>query len=270
MRATIAFALVAAAAAAPAVAEEQTSGVIAGEWGYVEILPEAPPPGTTIQLREGWIRVESAPDDEEPGSGSFGVISADALALAQQPEAQPPGIRTEPQPGLRAAPGRPEEPQQPGYPPSRPMPGPRADRSPYPQLQPHERDEGAVPPGLGPCYEEREEYARQVLRMAGIEDVEHPLALFEALGITPGLSPWVRFNLFGLPFGGPWAGSVAGVDPVRPLAWDDDLQYAARELTACMRTYLGFDDRLVDPDVERQQAAPAATEPAQPPSGGSL
>lgn len=241
MRASIAFTL-AASVAVPAAAEETSNGVIAGEWGYVEILPEAPPAGTTIQLREGWIKVESVPEDEEPGSGSFGVITTEALAQA-------PRVRTEPQPGLRAAPVRPGERPQPGYPPSR---EPREAQPPRARAQ-EQRAQAAAPSELGPCYEQREAYAKRLLEIAGIEDVEHPLALLEALNGTPGLSPWVRFNLFGLPTGGPWGGAVAGVEPLRPLAWDDDLQYVARELSACMRNYLGFDDRLVDPDLERQQ-----------------
>jgi hypothetical protein len=252
MRATIAFTL-AASVAVPAAAEETASGVIAGEWGYVEILPEAPPPGKTLQLREGWIRVESAPEDEEPGSGSFGVISSEALTQVQDR----PRVRTEPQPGLRAAPARPGQRPQPGYPPA-------------PQSREGARAQAEAPAELGPCYEEREEYAKRLLEIAGIEDVEHPLALLEGLNGTPGLSPWVRFNLFGLPTGGPWGGVIAGVEPVRPLAWDDDLQYVARQLSACMRNYLGFDDRLVDPDLERQQQLEAEEEQQPQRNGGTL
>ncbi|WP_373045826.1 hypothetical protein [Vulgatibacter sp.] len=241
MRATITFGLVAAvalpAAAAEAKGKDGSSGVISGEWGYVEILPEAPPAGTTIQLREGWIRVESAPDDEEPGSGSFGVVTSEAMGLTPT---QAPGVRTEPQPGLRAGPGYPQYEE------------PRRDYRRRRQQQAPTEGGGAPDPGA--CYEERESYVKELFRIAGIEDVEHPLALIEGLNNTPGLSPWVRFNLFGLPYGGPgpWTG-VTWIEPLRPLAWDDGVQYAARELSECMRLQLGFDDRLVDPDIERQE-----------------
>jgi len=243
MRATIALSLCALLPLAAAAEETATDGVISGEWGYVEILPEAPPPGTTIELREGWIRVESAPDDEEPGSGSFGVIHSEALA--QRPDDR---VRTVPQPGLRAGPGyREAEPPR-----HREPAGPPALRD-EPQDRRALRDElVARDAGLGPCYVEREKYVKELFRIAGIEgEVDHPLALLAALGDTPGLSPWVRFNLFGLPGGGPWGASW--IDPVRPLAWDDGLQWVARDLERCMRRELGFDDRLIDPDLERRE-----------------
>jgi len=272
MRAPIALTLCAAlGAAAPARAEEpdrgrttqpasddargERAGVITSEHGWIEILPEAPPPGTTIRLPEGWIRVESAPPDETPGSGSFGVIASEALA--QRP---PPGIRTEPQPGLRAGPSYRE----------RAAP-PRA----APEDAPAARNRAAAE-ALGPCYEEREAYVRELFRIAGLERVDRPLALLEGLAATPGLSPWVRFNLFGIPSGGlPSGPGVTWIDPVRPLAWDDGLRWVAKDLEACMRRRLGFDDRLVDPDrerrAERERVVPGAGErPARPPRGGTL
>ena len=262
MRATIAFTLCAllplAAAADEKEKENATDGVISGEWGYVEILPEAPPPGATIEMREGWIRVESAPDDEEPGSGSFGVIHSEVLAQRRDDR-----LRTVPQPGLRAGPG---------YERDEPRERVQADE---PALRDEPQDRRALreelvarEAGLGPCYVEREKYVKELFRIAGIDtEVEHPLALLEALGSTPGLSPWVRFNMFGMPGGGPWG--ATWIDPVRPLAWDDGLQWAGRDLERCMRREMGFDDRLVDPDLERrgaaQQAEPGRGERTVPP-----
>lgn len=218
--------------------------ILASESGWVEFLPDAPPAGTTLTLPEGWIRVESVPDDEEPGGGSFGVISAEVLAGAAPIVAQqmpPEGQRSQrgPMPRQGEPPTyepRPEEPQ--GY--EAPADVPTWDDS----------MGYATGPAVGPCYEEQEAYTKELFRMAGIDSFDHPLALLQILGETPGLSPWVRFNIFGAPFLGPTNG-VSWIDPVRPIAWDEGLRWAAKDLTACVRRELGFDDRLVDPDLAR-------------------
>lgn len=228
-----------AVALAEAPAERESLGWIESEEMAFEILPPAPPAGTTLHLPEGWIRVEEAPEDEGDGSGSFGVVRTRRLPPPPAPEE-----REE-----RAPPPPPAEPWWDVHPPDGEL---------------HDVAAG----NLGPCYGERERYVEELLRIAGIDDVEHPLALLEGLGMTPGLSPWVRFNLFGLPGGGPWNG-VSWIDPVRPLAWDDGLRYAARDLERCMRRSLGFDDRLVDPDLLRpppDRPAPAPG-PQEAPTG---
>ena len=87
-----------------------------------------------------------------------------------------------------------------------------------------------------PCFNEREAYAQNLFRIAGIWYFDRPLELIEGIEETPGLSwsPWVRFNLFGLPTGGPLVSAV-GVDPVRPVGWDEGLRWAAEDLIDCVR-----------------------------------
>jgi hypothetical protein len=59
--------------------------------------------------------------------------------------------------------------------------------------------------------------------MDGI-DLEDPLALLDGLA-GPSVNPGaLLFSAYGL---------LPGVDPVRPLAWDFELQGLARELAAC-------------------------------------
>lgn len=231
--------------------------ILASESGWVEFLPDAPPAGTTLHLKEGWIRVESVPEGEEPGGGSFGVISAEVLArntggapadvrpqaggprgVGEDGEVHREASRQGPAREARgqvAAPTWADEPSSdmgPGG-----EPGGWGTSDVYP-----------AGPAVGPCYEEQEAYTKELFRIAGIDSFDHSLALLQILGETPGLSPWVRFNLFGAPFLGPTNG-VSWIDPVRPIAWDEGLRWAAKDLTACVRRELGFDDRLVDPDT---------------------
>ena len=72
-----------------------------------------------------------------------------------------------------------------------------------------------------PCLAARTAYVRHLLRTAGIED-EDPLALVEALAGHPESSPLA-------------AALLAGVDPLRPLAWDSQLRSLARDLERCHR-----------------------------------
>lgn len=229
--------------------------ILAGESGWVEFLPEAPPAGTTIRLKEGWIRVESVPDDEEPGGGSFGVISSEVFTSAApspEPAREQRQVVQQPVRSPQERPLRANESPTPLYEQEDEVPPPspkdqRAYAAPTP-LQ--HTPEGAL--ATGACHEEQEAYVRELFRMAGIWDFDHPVALLMALGETPGLSPWIRWNLFGAPFLGPTSGvGVSWTDPVRPIAWDDELRWAAKDLTACVRRQLGFDDRLVDPDTGR-------------------
>lgn len=281
---TLAFPSVVGAAAPEGREPEEppTAGtILASESGWVEFLPDAPPAGTTLKLPEGWIRVESVPEDEEPGGGSFGVISAEVLAGAAPVLAQeqvPDGDQRQGRSGAivdqrlgrpdagavdqrqgrsgaaavdqrreRSAAGVGDE-QRPWA-----QPGQDFTRPETSDVDPYGSDWGLEEgqpgePSVGPCYAEQEAYTRELFRMAGIDSFDHPLALLQILGETPGLSPWVRFNIFGAPFLGPTNG-VSWIDPVRPIAWDEGLRWAAKDLTACVRRELGFDDRLVDPDT---------------------
>ena len=102
-----------------------------------------------------------------------------------------------------------------------PPPGPGEAGAAY---GPPSAPEGAVgrpPPDR--CRRERNRYLRRLLRMDGI-DLEDPLALLGGLA-GPSVNPdALLFSAYGL---------LPGVDPVRPLAWDFELQGIARELAAC-------------------------------------
>lgn len=218
--------------------------VIASESGWVEFLPDAPPAGTTLHLPEGWIRVDSVPEGEEPGGGSFGVISAEVLAGLAPEQAVSSRRRSATSRAQDIRPPTEEGGAGSGTDDSAGMGHDQSND--WEAAEPY--GQAAADQGPGPCYAEQEAYAKELFRIAGIEEIDHPLALLQALGETPGLSPWVRFNLFGSPLLGP---TVSWIDPVRPLAWDDALRWAAEDLTACTRRQLGFDDRLVDPDLTR-------------------
>lgn len=95
---------------------------------------------------------------------------------------------------------------------------------------------GLRAPARYPCHQERARYWEELFRMAGIWDAPWALDLLEALDLPPNsLSPWVRFNLFGQVTGG---AHLVGVDPLRPLAWDQELRYVARQLAACHRIHM--------------------------------
>lgn len=84
------------------------------------------------------------------------------------------------------------------------------------------------------CRDARARYTEELFRMAGIWDAPWALDLVEALGSSgPGLSPWIRFNLFGQVTGGTLLAFPPGVDPFRPLAWDQEIRHAAKELAFC-------------------------------------
>jgi len=183
-----------------ATAEEPVSGTITSREAATEILPEPPAPGETIQTPEGWWRIESG--EEEPGAtGSLTVMRVAAPVPAPvAPEAAPP-------------------------PPAPPPPGEVA-AAPYPGSAVEQER----------CFDEKEAYASELFRIAGIWYFDRPLELIEGLQETPGLSlsPWVRFNVFGLSTGGPLVSAV-GVDPVRPVGWDEGLRWAAEDLIDCIR-----------------------------------
>lgn len=178
------------ASAGPAAAA--VGGEIRAGGATVIVAGEPPSPGRTVEVPEGWYRVESAPEDEGEPTGSLTIVDRRDLA--------------------RAAPARPAPP------PPEPVPTREVD--------PFERT----------CGELREAYLKALLRMAGITQVDRPVAFLEnLLGGTAGepLSSWLRLNMFGLPYGGPWTASVAGVPLLQPLAWDFELQRLADELETC-------------------------------------
>ena len=74
-----------------------------------------------------------------------------------------------------------------------------------------------------PCRPERDRYLRQLFRAAGI-DLERPGALLQALAGPGGYTGEYLFTAYGL---------LAGLEPMRPLAWDADLRLAADELAEC-------------------------------------
>lgn len=184
-------------------AEEPVSGIINSREAATEILPEPPSPGETIRTPEGWWRIESG--EVEPGAtGSLTVMrvaaSVPAPATPVAPQAVPPP----------------------------PVPAPPAEvaAAPYPGSSVEQER----------CFDEKEAYASALFRIAGIWYFDRPLELIEGLAETPGLSlsPWVRFNVFGLSTGGPLVSAV-GVDPVRPVGWDEGLRWAAEDLIDCVR-----------------------------------
>lgn len=77
-----------------------------------------------------------------------------------------------------------------------------------------------------PCRRERNQYVRRLLRMDGI-DVDEPLAILDGLSGPAGYSGALLFSSYGL---------LPGVDALRPLAWDFELQSLARELARCAAT----------------------------------
>lgn len=193
---------------APPPSGEEVSGSITMRDATIEILPEPPPPGETIRVPSGWWRIESGEEEEPGATGSFSVVRSTPPAPAPPAAAPAPA----PQPPAAAAPPYPA----PAPPPSTAVVGSAAEQ---------ER-----------CFNEKEAYASALFRIAGIWYFDRPLELIEGLQESPGLalSPWVRFNLFGLAAGGPMVSAV-GVDPVRPVGWDEGLRWAAEDLIDCIR-----------------------------------
>ncbi|GEJ55277.1 hypothetical protein [Anaeromyxobacter diazotrophicus] len=85
----------------------------------------------------------------------------------------------------------------------------------------------AAPPAKPgePCRPERARYLRRLLYMSGI-DLADPVGFLDGLAGREGAAGSFLFTAYGL---------LPGVDPIRPLAWDFELQSLARELAACQR-----------------------------------
>lgn len=164
---------------------------------------DGPPPGETVHLREGWYRVEP------PGTPQEGFVGT--LETGPQPRRPTP---------REAAPAKPRE---------RLAPGARLEE--LPEERPPPRRARALD-----CEREQARYMEELFRIAGIWHFPEALVLVQTLDATPGLmtqTPWLRFDLFGLASAGSWVGSPVGVDPIRPLGWDEGLRWAARDLVAC-------------------------------------
>jgi hypothetical protein len=81
---------------------------------------------------------------------------------------------------------------------------------------------GPAAAAADPCRAQRSRYLRALLRMTGI-DLDDPAAFLDGLAGAPSRSAQL-FSAYGL---------LAGVDPIRPLAWDFELRSLARELARC-------------------------------------
>jgi hypothetical protein len=80
-------------------------------------------------------------------------------------------------------------------------------------------------PAADACRDERSAYLKRLLHMAGVE-VDDPISFLEGLAGPGGYQGALLTTPLGV---------LPGVDPVRPLAWDQELRSRARDLAACAR-----------------------------------
>lgn len=195
------LAAVAALALAPiaphARAEGPSEGTIDAGEARVEVLGKPVRVGETIELPEGFIRVEEA-GTEDQQVGSFSVVPAASLRAtaatrtapaAEIPTAEPPAPAATPGVGAEAL-----------------AEGPIAVS-------------GAPDPA---CRAERNAYLRELWKLSGI-DVKDADALLEGLE-GAGHGPRTGFYWFAL-----------ATDAFRPLAWSSDLRDRAEALERCVR-----------------------------------
>jgi hypothetical protein len=83
-------------------------------------------------------------------------------------------------------------------------------------------DTSAPTAGADPCHAQRERYFRRLLQMSGVY-VDRPLELLDGLA-GPGR---VGANVLVTGYLSP------GVDPLKPLAWDQELRSLGRDLAVC-------------------------------------
>nr|PZM92393.1 MAG: hypothetical protein DIU72_06710 [Pseudomonadota bacterium] len=153
-------------------------------------------PGETVVIPEGWYRVEPE-----------GTVAQGQLSI----------LVVRPEPRLHPRPPDPAE-----------VAAAREAAFEPPAARSEPRED--------PCRPHRARYAEILFRMAGIWDAPWALDFLEAMdGSASLLSPWIQFNLFGLPAPILLPSLAPGVDPLRPLAWDADLRRAAKDLAACVR-----------------------------------
>jgi hypothetical protein len=195
------IAVVAAAApiwGAPRAAPLQDTGgrIESDELVSIELI--TPSGQREIRTPEGFLRVESdEPDDPSSSTmGSFGTYHAAVLAPS---ESGVQVVDADPSPADAA--------------PAEPAPPLRRDGM---------FDTSAPTAGADPCHAQRNRYFRRVLRMSGV-DVERPLELLDGLA-----GPGSRGG--NLLIGGYL---MPGVNPIQPLAWDQELRSLARDLATC-------------------------------------
>lgn len=105
--------------------------------------------------------------------------------------------------------------------PSPATPPPSQARDPAPVRDP--RGQGSAPADA--CRDERSAYLKRLLHMAGVE-VDDPISFLEGLAGPGGYEGALLTTRLGV---------LPGVDPIRPLAWDQELRSRARDLAACAR-----------------------------------
>lgn len=149
--------------------------------------------GRVIQTPEGFLRVEDGPDLDR-SPGLGSFGTYHPTSAANAPEAGPGST------GSGAA-----------------------DPSERVQVRPDGMVDTTAPvPGTDPCRPQRGRYLRRLLEMSGVK-VDRPLDLLDGLagpsaaGGNVLVSGWV----------------APGVDPLKPLAWDQELRSLGRDLAAC-------------------------------------
>lgn len=192
------FLVAAALAALPAGSRPQpplAEGSIDTGTARVEVLGRHYSPGDTIELPEGYLRVEEA-GPEDADIGSFSVVPAATIAMA---DAAPAGAqRTESARGVAAV-----------------IPFPRRERE----------EEGAAPAParVGPdCSAERAAYLAEIWKQSGIE-------LSDPQGFVAGLERTDEGADLTL------AWFALSTDAFRTLAWSSDARAKAAALARCAR-----------------------------------
>lgn len=165
----LAFFAALTALASPSVRAEppRAEGRIESDEGRVEILGKPYRVGETIELPEGFLRVEEA----GPEDGQVGSFSVVAMRSAPQEQAEPA-----------------QQVEQLRPPPAQPSPEARRAAG---DLQPA----GAAPARGAECSPQRTAYLAELMRLSGIE-ISSPAALMEGLGAGEG--PDLGFYWFAL------------------------------------------------------------------------
>lgn len=195
LAATTLLSLAAPAHAEPQAGAPRAAGSIESDEGRVEILGRTLRAGDTIELPEGYLRVEED-GREEREVGSFSVV-----------------------PARRAVPADTA---------GSPADAGRADRGAATPAGEETTSRGATPPApaaanaAASCRAERSAYLAELWRLSGI-DVSSPADLVEGLE-GPDAGPRAGFFWFALQ-----------TDPFRPLAWSSELRSRAEALSRCVR-----------------------------------
>lgn len=182
--------------ARPDPAAARPAGQIVSDEGRTEILGRPLRAGDTIELPEGFLRIEEdGPEDGEVGS--FTVVSADAFREIGPAAVAPAAGTSAPAAGTSVA-----------------AAGPSVAGAGEPA--------STRRPAAPDCRAERGRYLAELWRLSGIE-VASPDALIEGLEGADG-GPRAGFFWFAL-----------ATDPFRPLAWSSELRDRADALARCVR-----------------------------------